>query len=820
MSNRFHSKYHRRNHHTYTNAANPDAGHDPIASPENPFLGDFVLQGALSASAPLSAVAGSFYSGNTALLVSSPQTALVARGAVKIEGDLIISGSVNGTTITPTPDPITYTFNDGLEKSISNVVTVKVDNSTIKLNNFGQLAADFSSINLSSSGTPGSYAFGNGIEASVSSSNGATLYTVAAAPDNSTIKISNGKLSLVKDYSFSNGVTFNSSTNTVSAAVDNDSIKVAGGLLKLGYNIDAAGTAITKDTSNNLKVNIDGSTIKVDSSNKLYANFTAGPGLIKDTSNVFSVKYDPASFSINNGFLTSTGNLKTNTSTSQTVAGTVNFTKTIRANDGIRFNDGSIMKTAVTGRPYVSLLGKGGNTAFNGVVATSDNRLVAWGKSATYHRNANAIWPPANLAFQNHYVSLNNLSITDLQYDSYNTAALLSDGTLWVSGVKKGDLAIQSDSNLETAYVLHKVNIPGYISSFKSVANGYDGNYRYYYQGSSFAALTLEGGLYMWGSNPSGSSGSYGPLQPTAPVSTSSGISDVRVYMNRSGETKADFLKDGQLYSRSFDNSKGGAGIGNTSESSTFHECLEGPGLRLVNVAKIANINVNCTSNSYIIKGDGSVWCCGSNSCGQLGIPTAPSYVAYYTKITALSNLNIIDVVVCGSNDYTSVYALTDTGDVYSWGDNSFGQLGHGHTSRVSTPTKISSFAGQSSRGVYIDKIFPTALESGYPGAIMTCLRDNLGNLYAAGHHAPSISNMDFGDTNVTRFGIVPVSNVDDVQVLSTNGATLGVIIKDTSNRVFMITTVKIASSYYYYLNGRYDNEPTYLPTEITNYLV
>jgi hypothetical protein len=67
MSNRFHSKFHRQNHHTYSNPLNPDAGHDPIASREQPFQGDLVLNGALSCYAPTSAVAGYFYSNNIAL---------------------------------------------------------------------------------------------------------------------------------------------------------------------------------------------------------------------------------------------------------------------------------------------------------------------------------------------------------------------------------------------------------------------------------------------------------------------------------------------------------------------------------------------------------------------------------------------------------------------------------------------------------------------------------------------------------------------------------------------------------------------------------
>ena len=49
MSNRFHSKWHRHNHHTNPVAAEPDSGHDPIASPEDPFQGSFIINGMVSA---------------------------------------------------------------------------------------------------------------------------------------------------------------------------------------------------------------------------------------------------------------------------------------------------------------------------------------------------------------------------------------------------------------------------------------------------------------------------------------------------------------------------------------------------------------------------------------------------------------------------------------------------------------------------------------------------------------------------------------------------------------------------------------------------
>jgi len=89
MSNRFHNKWHRKNHHTYGNASNPDASHDPIASPDQPFLGDFSIQGAISCVAPASAYAGYFFSNNTALCALAGDRAMLAKsfGPIGIQVD-------------------------------------------------------------------------------------------------------------------------------------------------------------------------------------------------------------------------------------------------------------------------------------------------------------------------------------------------------------------------------------------------------------------------------------------------------------------------------------------------------------------------------------------------------------------------------------------------------------------------------------------------------------------------------------------------------------------------------------------------------------
>jgi len=46
---RFHNKWHRRSHHSLPSQGYPDSGTDPIASPEEPFFGDFVVYNSISA---------------------------------------------------------------------------------------------------------------------------------------------------------------------------------------------------------------------------------------------------------------------------------------------------------------------------------------------------------------------------------------------------------------------------------------------------------------------------------------------------------------------------------------------------------------------------------------------------------------------------------------------------------------------------------------------------------------------------------------------------------------------------------------------------
>lgn len=85
---------------------------------------------------------------------------------------------------------------------------------------------------------------------------------------------------------------------------------------------------------------------------------------------------------------------------------------------------------------------------------------------------------------------------------------------------------------------------------------------------------------------------------------------------------------------------------------------------------------------SIALKSDGTVWTWGNNSDGQLGNGTTigsniPAQVAGLSGITAID----------ASRKYA--IALKNDGTVWTWGDNDYGQLGNGSTMDSKTPIQV-----------------------------------------------------------------------------------------------------------------------------------
>jgi len=195
-------------------------------------------------------------------------------------------------------------------------------------------------------------------------------------------------------------------------------------------------------------------------------------------------------------------------------------------------------------------------------------------------------------------------------------------------------------------------------------------------------AVTADGDVYSFGSGAFGQLGHDNTAQQDTPklIDALDGLNIVQV-------AAGDFhslavTDDGDVYSFGL-SSDGQLGHGNTTQQNTPKLIDALDGLNIVQVAAGG-------FHSLAVDADGDVYSFGSGFSGQLGHgDTARQETP--KLIDALDDPNIVQVAAAGDSamgDYHSL-AVTDDGDVYSFGSGAFGQLGHDTTAQQNTPKLI-----------------------------------------------------------------------------------------------------------------------------------
>lgn len=101
---------------------------------------------------------------------------------------------------------------------------------------------------------------------------------------------------------------------------------------------------------------------------------------------------------------------------------------------------------------------------------------------------------------------------------------------------------------------------------------------------------------------------------------------------------------------------------------------------------------VQITKGSCVLASDGSVWCRGPNTYGQLGTGSTDSASADFVQVTFRTGLYATQL----SSNGTTVAAVLNNNSVWGWGKNSNGQLGNGSTSdTVSRPVAFEGLGSQ-----------------------------------------------------------------------------------------------------------------------------
>jgi len=313
------------------------------------------------------------------------------------------------------------------------------------------------------------------------------------------------------------------------------------------------------------------------------------------------------------------------------------------------------------------------------------------------------------------------LTFVSVSAGSDHTVAVDSDGNVWAWG--KNYYGQLGDGTNITKSVPVRVRIDAdeeeYLSGITNVAAGYNHT----------VALDRNGNVWAWGRNDHGQlgDGAHG-LEPdksrAVRVKGPGGIELLSGIVAIAAGYEHSVALDGNGNVWTWGNNSWGQLGDNTDiRKNTPVQVLSSDGKGTL--SGIIGITAG-GAHTIALDVGGNVWAWGSNFLGQLGIGTFGPDDLEITpvKVKGLSGegyLSNIKVIIAG--DAHSI-ALDNNGNVYAWGNNSYGQLGIGSDFNLRTPHRVKGFEGEG---------FLTEMETIAAGGSHSLAADESGNVWAWG---------------------------------------------------------------------------------------
>ena len=311
-----------------------------------------------------------------------------------------------------------------------------------------------------------------------------------------------------------------------------------------------------------------------------------------------------------------------------------------------------------------------------------------------------------------------NNDVKQIACGYYHTFILKNDGSVWSCGNNENEQLGLNDTTKRTSFTQVTTNINNDVKQIVC------GSYHTF-------ILKNDGSVYSCGDN------YYGQLG-LGDYTDRSSFTQVTTNINNDVEQLAcgyehTFIlkNDGSVWSCGR-NYYGQLGLGNTTNQTTFTQVT-------------TNINndvkqIACSdggNHTFILKNDGSVWSCGENGSGQLGLGHTSAFTSF-TQVTTNIN-NDVKQISCG---YNHTFILKNDDSVWSCGYNYYGQLGIGNTTTYTSFTQVTTNINND-------------VEQLACGGSYTFILKNDGNVYGCGYNG--YGQLGLSDTNYrTTFTMIP----------------------------------------------------------------